>query len=450
MTTYRCAAAYVGGALSGAVDIVCAAGVITAIEPVRDGAGFDERLPGLVLPGFADAHSHVFHRGLRGRTHGGNSGGRGIGSFWTWRETMYSLADRLDPDTFRGLALAAYTEMVCAGFTAVGEFHYLHHARGGSAYGQPNALGIAAAEAAAAAGIGLTLLDVAYLAGGFGVPLNSVQQRFTDGSAARWGERVAGLGAVLPDGVFAPIRIGAAIHSVRAVPVDQLPEVAAFARQNELVLHVHLSEQRAENEAALAATGRTPTQLLDTAGALGDRTAAVHATHLTSHDVGLLGAARSSVVVCPTTEADLADGLPPAVQLRTAGAVLTLGGDQHVVTDPFAQARGLEYGQRLASGARGTFPPEVLLDAATAASHRAIGSASGTIAVGAPADLVAVDTASARTAGSVGLQLMMSASAADVAVVVVGGVVQARGGEHVRLGNPGPLLAKAIEEAWSG
>jgi len=448
LTTYRAAAAYVGGEVAGPVDIVCAAGVIAAIEPVREGAAFDELLPGLVLPGFADAHSHVFHRGLRGRTHGSKSGAGVVGSFWTWRETMYSLADRLDPETFRQLALAAYTEMVCAGFTAVGEFHYLHHAKGGTAYGQPNAMGIAAAEAAAEAGMGLTLLDAAYLAGGFGVPLSPVQQRFTDGSAARWGERVAGLAEALPDGVFAPIRVGAAIHSVRAVPVDQLPDVAAFARQCGLMLHVHLSEQRAENEAALAATGRTPTELLDAAGALDDRTAAVHATHLTAHDIGLLGAARCSIVVCPSTEADLADGLPAAARLRTAGAVLTLGGDQHVVTDPFAQARGLEYGQRLASGARGTFSPEVLLDAATAASHRAIGSASGTIDIGAPADFVAIDTASARTAGSVGLQLMMSASAADVAVVVVGGVVQARGGEHVRFGNPGPLLAKAIEEAW--
>ncbi|MDQ2739263.1 MAG: amidohydrolase family protein, partial [Actinomycetota bacterium] len=154
------------------------------------------------------------------------------------------------------------------------------------------------------------------------------------------------------------------------------------------------------------------------------------------------------VVICPTTEADLADGLPRAAQLRTAGAVLALGGDQHVITDPFAQARGLEYGERLATGARGTFAPEVLLDTATAASHRAIGSAGGRIEIGAPADFVAIDRASARTAGSVGAQVVMSASAADVAVVVIGGVVQARCGEHVRLGDPGPLLAKAIKKAW--
>jgi formiminoglutamate deiminase len=447
LTTYRALAAYIGGELTGPVDISCHGGLITSISPALGVSGFDEVLPGLVLPGFADAHSHVFHRGLRGRTHGGSDG---IGSFWTWRETMYSLADRLTPDTFRQLATAAYAEMVCAGFTAAGEFHYLHHAPGGVRYDEVNEMGVAAAEAAQEAGIGLTLLDVAYLAGGFGVPVNASQQRFSDGDAESWAGRVSGLSAALPAGRFAPIRAGAAIHSVRAVPVDQLPCVATFAQQNGLVLHVHLSEQKAENDAALEATGRTPTQLLDDAGALSDRTAAVHATHLTARDVELLGAARSSVVICPTTEADLADGLPRAAELRTAGVVLTLGGDQHVITDPFAQARGLEYGERLATGARGTFPPDVLLDSATVAGHRAIGSPAGRIEVGAPADFVAVETTSARTAGSIGLQLVMSASAADVAVVVVGGVVQARAGEHVRLGKPGPLLQRAIEEAWNG
>ncbi|WP_090474260.1 formimidoylglutamate deiminase [Nakamurella panacisegetis] len=444
MTTYRCTSAFVDGELTGPVDIRCADGLVVAVGPAV--GEFDELLPGMVLPGFADAHSHLFHRGLRGRTHGDSAG---VGSFWTWRDTMYSLADRLTPATFHALAVAVYTEMVCAGFTAVGEFHYLHHAPGGGRYDDPNAMGLAAAQAADEVGIGLTLLDVAYLAGGFDRPLNLSQQRFTDGTAAGWAARVATLPDALPIGEYAPIRAGAAIHSVRAVPVADLPVVARFAQSSGMPLHVHLSEQLAENEAALAATGRTPTQLLDDAGALSDRTAAVHATHLTSHDIKLLGAARSSIVICPTTEADLADGLPRAAQLRVAGAMLALGGDQHVITDPFAQARGLEYGERLATGVRGTFSPEALLEAATAASHRSIGSSSGRIAVGAPADFVAVRTESARTAGSVGLQLLMSASAADVAVVVVGGVVQARDGVHVRLGDPGALLANAIREAWS-
>ena len=444
MKIFRCGSALVDGQLTGEVDIVCDDGVIVSIEPAA--GEYNELLPGLVLPGFADAHSHLFHRGLRGRTQGDSAG---VGSFWTWRETMYSLADRLNPSTFHALALAVYTEMVCAGFTAVGEFHYLHHAPGGTPYDDPNVMGVAAGTAARQAGIGLTLLDVAYLAGGFDVPLNLSQQRFTDGTASGWATRVAELPSVLPVGEYAEIRAGAAIHSVRAVPVVELPEVARVAQSAGWPLHVHLSEQPAENDAALAATGRTPTQLLDDAGALSDRTAAVHATHLTAHDIKLLGAARTSIVVCPTTEADLADGLPKAAELRVAGGILALGGDQHVITDPFAQARGLEYGERLATGTRGTFSPEALIEAATVSSHRSIGSSAGRIEVGAPADFVAVRTDSARTAGSLGLQVMMSASAADVAVVVVGGVVQARNGVHVRLGDPGPLLAKAIKEAWS-
>ena len=158
------------------------------------------------------------------------------------------------------------------------------------------------------------------------------------------------------------------------------------------VLHVHLSEQPAENADALAATGRTPTQLLADAGAIGPRTAVVHGTHLTDGDIEILGAGRAFVVICPTTEADLADGLPAAGRLAAAGARLSLGGDQQVVVDPFAQARGLEYGERLAGGRRGVFPPGALWSAALESSHAAIGSPGGVLAVGAPADLVAIRT----------------------------------------------------------
>ncbi len=268
MTVYRCRSAWIDDAISSPVDIHCSAGLITAIEPAGSGPA-DESLPGLVFPGFADAHSHVFHRGLRGRTHD-----RG-GTFWTWRDTMYALASRLDPGTFRELAVAAYAEMVCAGITAVGEFHYLHHGPGGMPYDDPNVMGLAAVDAGTEAGLAVTLLDTAYLAGGFDEPVGTVQQRFSDGSADAWAARVG----ELPVG----IRVGVAIHSVRAVPPAELPTIVAAATDR--VLHVHLSEQPAENQACLAATGRTPTALLADAGALGPRTAAVHATHLTTADV---------------------------------------------------------------------------------------------------------------------------------------------------------------------
>ena len=436
-TTFRCAAAWIAGRVRRDVDISCAAGFITAISDAGSASvvpgGSIQHLPGLVVPGFADAHSHIFHRGLRGRTHDGT------GTFWNWRDRMYELAGKLDPDTLRELAFAGYLEMLCAGYTAVGEFHYLHHPPDGGRYDNPNAMGLALVAAADEAGISLTLLDIAYLAGGFDVPVSAVQQRFSDGSAMAWAERVADLPA--------DVRVGVGIHSVRAVPSAEMPTVVRAAGDNRVV-HVHLSEQPAENAAALAATGRTPTQLLADAGAIGPRTAVVHGTHLTDTDIEILGAGAAFVVICPTTEADLADGLPAAGQLAAAGARLSLGGDQQVVVDPFAQARGLEYGERLAGGRRGVFPPPALWRAALESSHAAIGSPGGVLAVGAPANLVAIGTDSARTAGADPEQLVMCASAQDVEVVVVGGLVQVRSGNHVRYGDPGPLLAAAIDRAW--
>ncbi len=208
-------------------------------------AGDAQRLPGIVLPGFANAHSHAFHRALRGRTH--DSGG----TFWTWRERMYAVADRLDPDSYLALARATYAEMALAGITSVGEFHYLHHAPGGARYDDPNAMAEALRQAAKEAGVRLTLLDACYLTAGIGdTELAPTQLRFSDGTADAWAERVAALDN------SAGMTVGAAIHSVRAVPRDQIPAVVRAAVDRPL--HVHVSEQPAENEACLAAYGCTP------------------------------------------------------------------------------------------------------------------------------------------------------------------------------------------------
>jgi formiminoglutamate deiminase len=191
---------------------------ITSVTPgIADPPPDAHRVVGLLLPGLANAHSHCFHRALRGRT---NAGG---GTFWTWREAMYGVAARLDPDTYYALARATFAEMALAGITTVGEFHYVHHAAGGRPYGSANAMGDSLAAAAAEAGIRMTILDTCYLAGGFGVPLDAVQLRFSDGDAYRWAERVSAWNA--PAGV----RVGAAIHSVRAVPADQMAIVAGWA-----------------------------------------------------------------------------------------------------------------------------------------------------------------------------------------------------------------------------
>lgn len=385
------------------------------------------RLPGVVLPGFANAHCHAFHRALRGRTH--DQGG----TFWTWRERMYAVAARLDPDSYLTLARATYAEMALAGVTAVAEFHYLHHSPGGRPYGDPHAMDHALRQAAADAGVRLTLLDTCYLTGGFDTALDEVQLRFADPDVDAWASR-----AVDADGV--------AVHSVRAVPRDALQAVAGAAAGRPL--HVHLSEQPAENAACLARHGLTPTGLLAAEGVLSPATTAVHATHLTSADVTLLAALGAGACFCPTTERDLADGIGPARALRDAGVALSLGSDQQAVTDLIEEARALEMHERLATGERGRFTPSDLLAALTA--HAALGRPdAGRLAAGAPADLVAVRTDTVRTAGCDPAQILFAATAADVDTVLVDGETVVQNGHH-RLGNVGDLLRNAIAPLWTG
>jgi formiminoglutamate deiminase len=424
-------------------------GSLTAVQTDVDPLPGDDRLTGLVLPGLADAHSHAFHRALRGRTH--DEGG----TFWTWRERMYAVASRLDPDSYLALARATYAEMALAGITAVGEFHYLHHAPDGVPYDDPNAMALALVQAARDAGVRLTLLDTCYLAGGLSVdghaPLEGPQRRFDDGDAGRWAERVESLaGAVGPDG---DVVVGAAVHSVRAVPRDQLVHVRAAVERWRaggcVPLHVHLSEQPAENEACQGFYGLTPAALLDDEGLLGPQSTVVHATHVTRDDVALLGRTRTTACFCATTERDLADGIGPARRIADAGAPLALGSDQHAVVDLFEEARGLEAHERLSTLQRGRFTPAALVRAMTAAGHASLGRPSaGRIAPGAPADLVAVRLDSPRTAGSLPAQVVHAATAADVHRVVVGGRTVVENGQHT-LGEVGPLLRDAIEPLWA-
>ncbi len=436
--------AWLPGGVAHNVRIVVRAGRITAVDvgvdPHDAASAGATQLPGIVLPGFANAHSHAFHRALRGRTHGSG------GTFWTWRRAMYAVAGRLDPDAYLGLARATYAEMALAGVSAVGEFHYLHHQPDGRPYDDPNVMSDALARAAADAGVRLTLIDTCYLAGGLGdgpdghghPPLAGVQRRFGDGDAGAWAARVASWSP--PAGVT----VGAAIHSVRAVPRDQLPTVVAAAGGRPL--HVHVSEQIAENAACLAAYGCTPTGLLADAGALGSRSTAVHATHLTTDDVARLGSTGTTACLCPTTERDLADGIGPARALADAGSSLALGSDQHAVTDLLEEARALETNERLDSLQRGRFAPAALVDALTA--HGCLGVPdAGRIEAGARADLVAVRLDTVRTAGADPAQVVLAASAADIDTVVVDGELVVSGGEH-RLGDVAALLREAIEPLW--
>ncbi|MDT5035478.1 MAG: hypothetical protein QOE03_663 [Micromonosporaceae bacterium] len=400
------------------------------------------RLAGLTLPGLANAHSHAFHRALRGRT------GAGHGTFWTWREQMYALATRLDPDSYHALARAAYAEMSLAGIACVGEFHYLHHAPDGRPYADPDAMGMALLAAAAEAGIRITLLDTCYLTSTVdGAPPRGVQRRFADADAAAWAARVAD---AEPAGDHA--RRAAAIHSVRAVPAEQLPEVVEWAAAARAPLHVHLSEQRAENDACRIHYGRTPTAVLSDAGVFGPRTTAVHATHLTDSDRNRLGDSGTSVCFCPTTERDLADGVGRARALVDAGSPLCLGTDSHAVIDLFEEARAVELHERLLTERRGHFCTAELLHAATAAGHRALGwPDAGTLAVGARADLVTVRLDSVRTAGTEpAAAAVFAATAADVTHVVVDGRLIVRDAIHTAIPDVPGALADAIGRITGG
>ncbi|HEX5407588.1 MAG TPA: formimidoylglutamate deiminase [Pseudonocardiaceae bacterium] len=428
MSEFWCERAWLSGSCVSGVLVRCVDGLITEVSSGVEPPPGVHRLAGVVFPGFANVHSHAFHRALRGRTHADG------GTFWTWRDAMYRLSARLDPDSYYRLARLVYAEMALAGFTCVGEFHYLHHAPGGARYADPNAMGTALIAAARDVGIRITLLDTCYLAGGLDgsgyLPLAEPQLRFGDGDVAGWLARVADLrpssGAV----------IGKALHSVRAVP--ELPSVSGL-------VHVHLSEQPAENEACQAFHGCSPTELLASAGLLRPDVTAVHATHLSDVDISLLGSAGVTACFCPTTEADLADGIGPARELADAGCPIALGTDQHAVVDALAEARALEHGERLRSGSRGRFTPAELVDCLT--RHHALGWDAGRIAVGARADLVSVRLDSPRTAGASPDQVVLAATASDVDTVVVGGQVVVNEGRH-EIGSVGGALSDVIEELW--
>jgi formiminoglutamate deiminase len=400
-----------------------------------------ERLAGLTMPGLANAHSHAFHRALRSRTHAGK------GTFWTWRERMYELAGRLDPDGLHAVARATFAEMALAGVTCVGEFHYLHHGPDGVRYAEPNETGYRLVAAAEEAGLRITLLDTLFLTSTVdGAPPAGHQLRFSDGDLDGWSERVSGLR--LP----AHARPGAAAHSVRAVPADALAGLAE--RTEGRPVHVHVSEQRAENEACLKRYGRTPVQILDEYGLSGPRVTAVHATHLTDDDRTALGDGGTRVCLCPTTERDLADGIGPARALADAGSPLCLGSDSHAVIDLFEEARAVELDERLRDQHRGHFDASELLDAATAAGHAALGwPDAGVIARGARADLVTVRLDSVRTAGFdpalAAAAVVFAATAADVTQVVVGGRVVVREGRHLLIDDVPRALADSVAAVWS-
>lgn len=421
----HCRSALIDGVFRSDVRIeVDDAGRIGSLD--ADPATVPDLELGVVVPGFVNTHSHLFHRALRGNRDGDD--------FWSWRGAMYRVGARLEPDSYRCLARGVYSEMLAAGYTSVGEFHYLHHRPEGAAYPDHD-MELAVARGAAEAGIRLTLLDTCYLHAGLGddgrgTPLAAEQTRFGDGSVAAWLDRWYRLRDALA-GEFPQVVLGAALHSVRALTPGEIAE-AVDGLPGDVPLHIHLSEQPRENLDCRRATGLSPTGVLARAAALSTRTTVVHATHLTDDDVALIAGSGATVSLCPTTEADLGDGIARVDALAAAGIPLAIGTDEDVVTDPFAELRMLESTARLASGRRGVLDVTRLWRAGSAdglhslrPGRRAAGLLPG-LRIGDPADLVEIDPSSARLAGVDPLTWPLTAASEDVTATVVAGAVVPR------------------------
>jgi formimidoylglutamate deiminase len=362
------------GARDG-VAVTVEDGRVVEVGPTTDG----EPLPGRALtPGFVNAHSHAFQRGLRGSVERRDPD-QPEDDFWTWRERMYALAEGFDPASIQEASRRCYREMLRAGYTSVAEFHYVHHRPDGAPYDDPNTLAKAVAEAAEEEGMRILLLPVAYARGG--IP------RFREATAGRFLERVDALRSWAKGREL--VEVGAAAHSVRAVPRGWLEELAGYARRNDLPFHVHADEQPREIEECREEYGIRPIELLAETGSLGSHTTVVHATHADERELGLLAEHGSRVCACPTTEGNLGDGFLPAQAILRLNIGLQVGSDSHVRVDPFEELREIETNARRLSGRRNVLiaPGE---DSPASCLLRA-GWGRDSLEPGDPADFVEID-----------------------------------------------------------
>jgi formimidoylglutamate deiminase len=399
-----------------------------------------ERLSGVVLPGMPNLHGHAFQRAMAGLAERLMPG---EASFWTWREVMYRFLERIGPDELSAIAAQLYVEMLEAGYTAVGEFHYLHHAPDGRPYADPAALSWAILEARARSGIGLTHLPVLYMAGGFGgAPPEPGQRRFLhdlEGFASLL-EALAPRLAAEPD-----LRLGAAPHSLRAVPDRALREAVGLADRidAEAPIHIHVAEQAKEVRDCVEWCGDPPVaHLLDTVE-IGPRWCLIHATHMDDGETEALARSGAVAGLCPTTEANLGDGLFNLGGFLAAGGRFGVGSDSHVSISPIEELRWLEYGQRLATLRRLIAASEEqphcgahLWQAALAGGAQALARKIGRLAPGYRADLIRIDDQHpilvGRSEQSLLDSLVFSGNAKLVRDVMVGGRWQVRGGRHIR------------------
>ncbi|MGH7502517.1 MAG: formimidoylglutamate deiminase [Longimicrobiales bacterium] len=431
-----------------AVSYSATSGRITHVGPAAGGRGeASDEGPVLALynralvPGFVNAHSHAFQRLMRGRTQwrGGNEASA---DFWSWRTAMYETALHLSPEDVYEVSRFCFIEMLAAGITAVGEFHYLQRDPAGNAYADPAELALRVIAAAEDAGIRIRLLNVAYACGGINELLRAEQRRFATPDLDGFIGNTKALVRAVHGRPLATI--GVAPHSVRAVERSWLAPLHELACECDAPFHMHVSEQPAEVAAALEAWGRRPVEMLADEGVLDERLTAVHATHLTHREVTALGNQRVIVCACPTTERDLGDGFLPGAELLAAGAGIAIGTDSQTMIEPLEEMRLLEYHERLRrlervilapaeANARNEVAP-ILLAAATETGARSLRIDAGRFAAGALADFLAIDLGHRALAGwqdeTLAACLVLSAPVNVVSDVWVGGVQRIRGGHH--------------------
>jgi|ERR1043166_1878457 formimidoylglutamate deiminase len=395
-----------------------------------------------ILPGMVNAHSHAFQRVLRGRTEYRTS--KDKDSFWTWREMMYSAAERLTPEDVYDASRMAFLEMALSGITAVGEFHYLHYAPDGSSYDDPNLLAKQVVRAANDVGLRIALLRVAYARSGFETETNPQQRRFIENDPEAYLDNLERLGKDMGDadrdGKMA--WVGVAPHSVRAVPLDYLKQIIPAANRRELPVHMHVAEQPAEVAACIKEYGRSPVALLETEGLLSKRFTAVHAIHVTPKAVQMISGAGAMVCACPTTERNLGDGVVPVDNYFQQGIAVCLGTDSHVQIDLLEDARELEYNLRLqklervvlaANEEQSTLAAK-LFECATVNGAKSIGAPGRSLDEGQPADFFTVDLDDPSIAGATPETLLsaivFSLSRTAIKDVVVGGKRIVEDGKH--------------------
>ena len=387
-----------------------------------------------VLPGMPNLHSHAFQRAMAGLA---ERRSKADDSFWSWRETMYAFAAAINPEQLKAIATQLYVEMLKAGYTRVCEFHYLHHQPDGTPYAQPEAMSLALIEAARDAGIGLTLLPVLYVSGGFDGRALSARQRRFGHSVESYLRLLEALRAHAGDDV----RVGIALHSLRAVPPQALADVLASPLAQAGPIHIHIAEQIGEVQDCLAIRGARPVEWLFEHADVDRRWCLVHATHLTEAETAQLAHSGAVAGLCPTTEANLGDGLFPLAAFLDAGGTLGIGSDSHISISPVEELRWLEYGQRLLSRHRniaarqqGGSVGETLWRAALAGGAQASGVPVGELRAGARADLIVLDDGSpllaARDTRSLIDSFLFSGNTPLVRDVMVGGRWQVRDFKH--------------------